>query len=206
MLPFFLIKTIKPLEQKLRSLYMDRANQVAPKITPFISKKDMVLDLGCGTGSIAKLIQKVKSPKITLVDVQHNQICDQYPVIIYDGKSLPFADNHFSISLLTTVLHHTKNPMQVLDEAIRVSSDKIIIMEDVFTDFLGRMITFIGDCLINWEIRSPVNNKTTDQWLKIFEKKNLKLIHLEEFKLRVAGFPFKLAIFVLKKKGRGNET
>jgi len=179
---------------------MDRANQIAPRVTPFISKDDEVLDIGCGTGSVAKFVKKEKSPKLTLVDVQYNPMCYQFPVIIYDGSNLPFEDNQFSASLLLAVLHHAKNPMKVLDEAIRVSSDRIIVMEDVFTDILGRTITFIGDCVLNWEIHSPFNNKTTDHWLKIFEKKRLKLLHLEEFKLRVVGFPFKLAIFVLEKK------
>lgn len=125
-----------------------------------------------------------------------------YPVVIYDGKDLPFADNQFTISLLTAVLHHARSPMRVLDEAIRVSGDKIIIMEDVFTDALGRTLTFIGDCVLNWEIHSPFKNRTTKDWLKIFQKRDLELLHLEEFQLRVVGFPFKLAIFVLEKKKR----
>ena len=199
MLPFFFIKRIPILDKKLGKLYVDRAYQIAPRITPFISKSDHVLDVGCGTGSIAKVIKKEKSPKMTLVDIQYNPICDEHPVIIYDGKNLPFIDNQFSVSLLTAVLHHCPHPLKVLDETIRVTRDRIIIMEDVFTDLPGRVITFIGDCVLNWEIHSPFNNKTTKVWLKIFEKKNLKLVHLEEFKLICAGFPFKLAIFVLEK-------
>lgn len=203
MLPFFFIKNIPPLDKKIRQLYMNRAYQIAPKITPFIAKNDKVLDIGCGTGSIAKVIKKEKLAKITLVDVAHNPICDQYPVVIYDGKNLPYDNNQFNVSLLTAVLHHAKNPSKVLDEAIRVTSDKIIVAEDVFTDFLGRAITFVGDSILNWEIHSPFNNKTTDEWLKIFEKKNLKLLNLEEFELRVVGFPFKLAIFVLERRNIG---
>jgi len=199
MLPFFLIKKISPLEKKLRALYLDRASQLAPKLTPFISSNDQVLDIGCGTGSIASVIKKEKSPKISLVDVQYNPMCREHPVIIYDGKNLPFENNKFTVSLLTAVLHHCKSPMKVLDEAIRVTSDKIIIMEDVFNDLPGRIITFIGDCILNWEIHSPFKNRTTKDWFKIFKKKNLVLIHLEEFNLICVGFPFKLAIFVLEK-------
>ena len=200
MLPFVLIKNIPLAEKKLRQLYIGRAQQIAPRIIPFISKNDRVLDIGCGTGSIAKLVKIAKSPKMTLADVDHNPICDEFPVVIYDGRTLPFSNNQFSVSLLTAVLHHCANPLRVLDEAIRVTNGKIIVMEDVFTDILGRVITVIGDFVINWEVHSPFKDKTTDQWLKIFQKKNLKLQHLEEFNLTVVGFPFKLAIFVLEKK------
>lgn len=200
MLPFFLIKKAPFAERKLRSLYVDRALQIVPRITPFISKDDHIIDIGCGTGSVAKVIKKEKSPQITLVDIQHNPMSIGYPVVIYDGKNLPFADNQFTISLLTAVLHHARSPMKVLNEAIRVTQDKLIIMEDVFTDVPGRVMTFIGDCVLNWEIHSPFKNKTSAQWLKIFEKKNLRLLNHEEFQLRVVGFPFKLAIFVLEKK------
>lgn len=200
MLPFFIIKRIPPLERKLRLLYMNRAQQIASRITPFISKDDRVLDIGCGTGSVAKVIKKEKSPEMTLIDVQYNPICEEYPIIIYNGQKLPFKNNQFSVSLLTAVLHHCHDSMRVLDEAIRVTSGKIIIMEDVFSDIVGRVITFIGDCVLNWEIRLPFNNKTTEEWLKIFEKKNLTLRHLEEFQLYCVGFPFKLALFVLEKE------
>lgn len=178
---------------------MDRAYQIAPRLTPFIAKGDRVLDLGCGTGSIAKIIKGKISPQMTLVDVQHNPMCDQYPVIIYDGESLSFTNNQFSVCLLTAVLHHCHNPVKVLDEAIRVTSGKIIIMEDVFNDLVGRVVTFIGDCVLNWEIHSPFKNRNTTQWLKIFKTRKLKISHCEEFELRCVGFPFKLAIFVLEK-------
>lgn len=200
MLPLFLIKKFPVAEKKLKKLYMDRAGQIVPRIIPFISKEDTILDIGSGTGSISKLLKKEKSPKITLVDIQYNPISDEFPVVIYNGRRLPFLDNQFTVSLLLAVLHHAKYPMKVLDEAVRVTSGKIIVMEDVFTDIVGRTITFVGDCVLNWEIHSPFNNKTTGEWLKIFEKKNLKLVHIEEFKLKVVGFPFKLAIFILEKK------
>lgn len=183
---------------------MDRAYQIYPKIERFISKHDNVLDIGCGTASIAKVIKKEKGAKLTLVDVQYNPICDQYPVTIYDGRNLPFADNQFSVSLITSVLHHSHDPLRVIAEAARVTSDKIIIMEDVFTDLRGKIITFIGDCLVNWEIHSPHNNLTTKEWLKVFKIKKLAVVNLEEFNLRCVGFPFKLAIFVLAKKKKND--
>lgn len=200
MLPFYFIKRIPPLKHKLLKLYIDRANQIIPKITPFISSNDQILDIGCGTGIISKILSQKKVSSVTRVDVDYNQMCDEYPVIIYDGQNLPFKKNQFSKSLLIAVLHHSKNPSRVLDEAARITSGKIIVVEDVFSDLLSRIVTFIGDCLVNWEIHSPFNNHSREDWIKIFKSKNLSLNHWEEFNLRCIGFPFKLAVFVLSKE------
>lgn len=178
-------------------MYMDRARQIIPKITPTLHKEDQILDIGCGTGVISKILRN-QGFDVTLTDIDYNQICDVYPVTIYDGKSLPFKNKQFSASLILTVLHHAKDSDAVLDEAMRVTKDKIIVMEDIFTDLPGRIITFIGDCLVNFEIHSPFHNHTKENWIQIFEKKNLKVLEIREFKLRCVGFPFRLAVFVLE--------
>jgi SAM-dependent methyltransferase len=199
MLPFYLIQKVPVLESKLRQMYRERAEQIFPRIAPYISVTDQVLDIGCGTGSIIQLVRERKKCGVSLVDVQHNAMCDEFPVTIYDGRKLPFEDDQFSVSLLITVLHHAKKPGKVLDEAMRVTSGKIIVVEDVFDDFLSRAVTFAGDCLLNWEIHSPFTNQTRLGWERIFGRKKLKIVDSEEFSLRCVGFPFKLAVFVLEK-------
>lgn len=200
MLPFYFIKKVPKLEKKLYKMYENRALQIVPKIESFIPKKGRILDIGCGTGVISKLIKKRRNPRITLVDVDFNEMCDQYPVLIYDGEKLPFKDKLFSASCLIAVLHHTQNVGTVLEEVKRVTRGNIIVMEDIFTDFFGRAITFIGDCLVNWEIHSPFKNNTKEGWIKIFKKHKLEVVSQEEFRLRCVGFPFKLAVFVLSAK------
>lgn len=200
MLPFYLIGLVPPLKKKLYRMYTDRANQLTPKMFPFITSKDTILDIGSGTGVISKTIQIKKGITPTLVDVQFNSMCDLYPVVIYDGKTLPFAENTFKKSLLITVLHHCADSSRVLDEAARVTEKQIIVVEDLFDDLLSRVITFVGDCLVNWEIHSPFTNNSKQNWIKIFEDKNFKVVHTSELKLKCIGFPFKLGIFVLEKK------
>ncbi len=188
------------MKRKLYSMYSERALQIVPKVLPYIKKKDRILDLGCGTGAISRLIKTKNGNDLTLVDVQFNNMCDQFPVIIYDGKKLPFKKNQFSTTLLITVLHHSQNPKQLLDQVATVTSGNIIIIEDIFTDILGRVITFIGDCIVNWEIHPIFRNHTKAEWIRIFQNSGLKILEVKEFKLRCIGFPFKLAIFVTRKK------
>ncbi len=199
MLPFYFIKRTPILRKKLLSMYEDRANQIISRIRPFLNKKDKILDIGSGTGMIAKTIKKKVGADVTLLDVAYNEICDLYPVIIYDGKKLPFKNNQFDKSLLIAVLHHASDYSKVLNEAMRVTKGEIIIMEDIFSDLPGRIVTFVGDCLVNWEIHSLHRNHTSGEWLSIFKKKNLNVLKKQEFRLWCVGFPFKLAIFVVTK-------
>lgn len=200
MLPFYLINNFPILKNRLRRMYADRALQIIPRISPYLSDKDKILDIGCGTGVISKHLRKKMDAQMTLTDVQFNSICDEFPVVIYDGKKLPFRDNVFDAALLIAVLHHTHDPLKIIDEALRVTKGRVIIMEDVFTDIVGRVVTLIGDCLVNWEIHSPFKNNDKEGWVNIFKKKKLNIEHVDEFKLRCIGFPFKLAIFVVSKK------
>ena len=196
MLPFFFFQRIPPLKKKLSSMYLDRANQIAPKIAPYLTGNN--LDVGCGTGAISKVLRDRFKKKTVLVDVDYNQMCDLYPVTIYDGKRLPFKDKQFSSSLLLTVLHHAQNHDALLEEVVRVTKNQVIVMEDVFNDLPSRIITFVGDCLVNFEVHSPFRNHSKEDWLDIFRKKGLRVIKIKEFELKCVGFPFKLAIFFLK--------
>lgn len=180
-------------------MYQDRANQIAPRIAPHLRSKGAVLDIGSGTGAVVRTIKKSKNVQFTLVDVAFNPMCNIFPVIIYDGRRLPFPDKSFDNCLLITVLHHSDDPLKVLDEAIRVTSGKIIVIEDIFSDLPSRIITFLGDCLVNWEIHSPLTNHSLNDWIAIFNKKGLKVSHLDKFNLKCVGFPFKLGMFVLER-------
>ncbi len=182
-------------------MYQDRANQITPKIIPHL-KIGKVLDIGCGTGAIARTIKKKKKVQFTLVDVTFNPMCDIFPVMIYDGRKLPFPNKSFDNCLLITVLHHSNTPQEVLDEAIRVTSGRIIVIEDIFSDLFSRIITFLGDCLVNWEIHSPFLNHSLKEWISIFSSKGLKINYVEEFNLKCVGLSFKLGVFVLDQKSK----
>lgn len=198
--PFYFLEKIPLTRQVMEDQYSKRARQIIKRLSPHIGKNEKIIDVGSGTGFVAKILMEKTPAKITLVDVHHNPLCKSFPVIIYDGKTLPFPDESFNTSLLIAVLHHCQNPMRVLDEAIRVSSQKIIVMEDLFESRLEEWLTLIEDSIVNWEFRGhPHNNKSEVEWLKVFRKKNLKLLNFEKFRLICAGFPFRLGIFVLAK-------
>ena len=49
------------------------------------------------------------------------------PLLVADAESIPFADNSFEIVFNTDVVEHLCHPSDGIREAVRVSSDKVII-------------------------------------------------------------------------------
>ena len=109
----------------------------------------------------------------------NNSLVEGVEPIIYDGDNLPFKDKTFGTALLITVLHHTKNPQQVLHEALRVSN-KVIIIEEIYDSWWRKMATFIMDSVCNNEyFGHPHSNMTDLEWKNIFEKMGAKLEYSE---------------------------
>jgi SAM-dependent methyltransferase len=199
--PFLLLENISFSRKLMENEYMKRARQISRRIAPYINKKDKIIDIGTGTGFVAQSIVEKKKNKITCVDVRLNPMCKTFPVTIYDGKKLPFPNGSFDTALLIAVLHHCEHPLQVLDEAIRVSSRRIIIMEDLFESGIEKLLTLLEDSIVNWEFKGhPHSNKSENSWLALFRKRGLNVEHFEKFRLICAGFPFRLGIFILEKR------
>ena len=181
--------------------YKKRAKQIVRRVSPFIGKTEKVLDVGTGTGFVAAGIKEAKNQNIICVDVRLNLLNESKTVIIYDGKKLPFPDGSFDTVLLITVLHHCKHPLKVLDEALRVTSKNVIVMEDLFESRIEKWLTLIEDSIVNWEFRGhPHSNKNEKDWMKVFAAKNLNVVNFQKFGLVCAGFPFRIGIFVLGKR------
>ena len=68
------------------------------------------------------------------MDVKNKSLFPEIQPTVYDGNSLPISDSKFNTVLLLTVLHHTNKPEIVLKEAVRVSKERLIVMEDIYSN------------------------------------------------------------------------
>jgi len=94
-----------------------------------------ILDLGCGDGSIDRLIAEV-SPKrvITGVDLEaHQQWKIKKPknlkfkaASIYD---LPFKEKSFDVVIMKDVLHHMPEPEKILHDVAKLAKKQVVIIE-----------------------------------------------------------------------------
>lgn len=175
------------------------ARKICRDCKNFIPKGSKILDLGCGSGIVAKNLADFFESLITGVDIRDNRVVN-IPLKIIDGKNLPFRDNEFDICVISYVLHHTQEPAVLLKEAKRVTQDKILIYEDVPKGFFSNLICKIHGISYNCLFQKNKENGRflNDQnWKEIFENLRLKLI----FEKRASSIfnPINKKLFVLEK-------
>src|SRR3989344_5334054 len=114
-----------------------------------LQPSDTVVDLGGGTGRIAKfLVGKVQS--ITVIDSSVKMIeqCKNHfglSCVVASGENLPIADNSIDKIILIDALHHMQNQHQVIKEMKRIlkANGKVIIEEFNPTTFGGKLIIIL---------------------------------------------------------------
>lgn len=162
------------LKELLFKVWLWDAKFKIERIAEYISLKDKILDIGTGPGSVCLLMNR-RGYNLTPIDVQNRTLSQEIEPEIYDGKKLPYNNSSFDTALILTVLHHTPNPEEILLEAKRVA-DKIIIIEDIYTNPIQRYLTYFVDSIVNMEFSGhPHSNKSDNEWKEVFLELGLKL-------------------------------
>jgi len=180
-------------------IYDWAAKRMCESCRPFIKKGSKILDIGTGSGIIAKNLGDYFESEIIGVDVEDKRVVDVSFKII-DGKNLPFDDNEFDISFISFVLHHTRNAEHLLKEAKRVSRDKIIIYEDLAEGFVSSFFCRIHGFLFDKFCQTgdnPAFFKSEKEWEELFNSLGLSIIFKKKLK---SLYPVKKIQFVLTKE------
>jgi len=179
--------TLQSLNEKilfpLRRWYLTRI------LTSYLRDSKNVLDLGSSDGRLAVKIQKKlavqgKSIQFMGCDI-HVQPKTCIPIIQYDGYRLPFADNTFDCVLIVDVLHHTDNPLRVLQEAKRVSSRYVLIKDHYWNSSKDFSRLKFADYIGNkpYGIQLPYRFLTRNDWITLVQNTcNLSIIAYKTFR------------------------
>ena len=94
---------------------------------------DTLFDSGCGDGEDYVLLSP-HFKKITASDIKESPRWKERstPGISFsvnDGEKLPFPDNSFDTVIEQNMLHHAASPEKALQEMVRVSKKRIIVLE-----------------------------------------------------------------------------
>lgn len=150
-----------------------RDKRIAENILSLLPDRDFLgLDIGCGSGNIAKLMQEF-SPRIRMQGsdslVRPNAMI---PVTQCSGEKLSFSDGSFDFAILVDVLHHTDDPFPVLSEAIRVSREFVIIKDHYCQNKLDRRLLQFMDWVGNraHDVTLPFNYLSKNQWNDLFTR------------------------------------
>ncbi len=176
---------------------------ITSKICGFVAKGERVLDIGAGGGWIGKRLHDSRGAKVTLLDVADMNRTN-LPLKVYDGKHMPFPDSSFDNCLLLFVLHHCKDPLQVLAEATRVSAKRLIIFEDTFRNPFEKFLCGLNDWISNspfflanpFAMNMPFHYRSVPAWEDVFLKFSLKVT----FKKETQHFITRHVLFILEKQ------
>ena len=118
-----------------------------------------VLDVGCGDGTLAQAVMHLKpETQFQGIDVFLRPTV-AIPAQVYDGQTIPFADNSFDWVTICDVLHHTDDPAAVLAECARVARRGVVIKdhlrEGLFAGPTLRFMDWVGNR--GHDVRLPYN-------------------------------------------------
>jgi SAM-dependent methyltransferase len=108
-----------------------------------------VLDIGCGDGTIGRLIAELR-PDISIQGVEFlaRPGC-KIECRAFDGASLPFPDGSFDVCLFVDVLHHTQDPAILLYEAVRVGRSFVLLKDHLDENILDHLTLRLMDWVGN---------------------------------------------------------
>lgn len=151
---------------------MHKAEEKVSLILPHLKKKDVILDIGAGAGSLSCQLLR-RGYKTVSLDVQDFSMYEDLHPKLYNGTDIPFGKKSFDVALLIHVLHHCSDQLKVLDEAKRVAKT-VIVLEDVYNNSVEKALVATSDSCNNFEFY-PHTYHSVPEWRKIFLKKKLKI-------------------------------
>ncbi len=166
-----------------------RENEEGGRIAPFLVAGQTMLDLGAGTGFMSRWLKLNTGVRPTLADVASYRNRERtLPCIELDDPfHVPVEDGSFDVVLMMFVLHHVEergDQLRLLDEAIRVARQRLIITEDTPRSRVDRAFNVAWDWVLNLRhgVPTPFTFRSTDEWLNLFKERDLAIAHVEAYR------------------------
>ena len=130
----------------MERLLRRRAERLVRFILPELPAIGRILDVGSGTGHNADCLAGIAPLDVIEADVVDIHLVGRGPVL-FDGKTLPFPDAHFSASILLFVLQYAAEPELLLSETRRVTSGRVMVLQSIYSGRIGHWVLRAWDFL-----------------------------------------------------------
>jgi len=155
-----------------------RIRRLSQRLAELIPPNAEVLDVGCGDGKLAALIQQLRPDvKMQGIDVLVRDKTE-VPIKRFDGVTIPFPDKSVDVAMFVDVLHHTEDPNVLLQEASRVAKKFIVIKDHTDDGFLSNVTLRFMDWVGNKPhgVVLPYNYWRERQWRQAFEELKFEIV------------------------------
>jgi len=110
-----------------RGMWEDSREALAPLE---LSSRERVLDVGCGTGELTRVLRAETDAEVIGVDADRSLLDHaDPPVVAGDACRLPFDDGAFDLLVCQALLINLPDPTRALEEFARVASDRVAVIE-----------------------------------------------------------------------------
>ena len=161
-------------------IYKLRLRSLHQEIVSNLHEGDHVLDVGCGCGALGQRIIESPNcpPRVTVTGLEKVRRSQEFMVVeSYDGQQIPYPNDKFDVVILADVLHHAKDPHNLIEECSRVARQRLIIKDHKVEGFLAKQRISIMDWASNNQYGVPClyNYNTPQMWKEWFERHRLEI-------------------------------
>jgi SAM-dependent methyltransferase len=96
-----------------------------------LSDRSRILDVGCGTGELTRVLAEESDAEIIGVDVERAllETIREAASVQGDARQLPFVNDAFDLVVCQALLVNIPDPIPVIQEFVRVSRDLVAVIE-----------------------------------------------------------------------------
>lgn len=125
---------------------------------------ETALDFGSGDGWFARrMLDHAKVKRLEAVDVKERPD-SLFPVRIYGGGPLPFADRAFELIFSIDVLHHCPDPEDQIRELLRCAGRYFLLKDHTYSSQIGRFQLCVLDEIGNRRFGIPSLYRYQKDW------------------------------------------
>ena len=115
-----------------------RARQLSRRLGPALGPCNRLADVGSGTGHNGEVL-RLAGVQVACFDIVDMHWVGPVPTL-FDGRYLPAADDQVDAVTLLFVLQYCDDPRSLLEEARRLASSRVVVLQSSFRGVLGRVV------------------------------------------------------------------